>query len=215
MELAVRLLKLVAGVVPKSTAVGLPRDVPWMITVVPPASGAELGRTALTAAGAGAAAMSDAGVVQVPVTADRNRTSDVQTSRSLVVPVETDGAGDPVPLVKLTADPGALIGGWLATITVEGIVNVTGWVAGVAPVAVTDAFTVPERVSPLIELARVPKVNSSAKLERVNLAPAAGTVGLRDPVTTRPVSVSGTGLPATVKLAGRREGRRCRLPPGW
>jgi hypothetical protein len=105
----------------------------------------------------------------------------------LLVPVETAGGGDPVPLVKLTADPGAVMGGWLATITVEGMVNVTGWVAGVAPLAVTAAVTVPLRVSPLMSLERLPKEKSSAKLVRVNLAPAAGAAGLRDPVMTRPL----------------------------
>jgi hypothetical protein len=168
-----------------------------MTTVVPPASGPELGRTALTDAGAGAAAISDAGVLHVPVTFPMPPL--MVKFRSLVVPVETDGTGDPVPLVKLTADPGALIGGWLATITVEGMVNVTGWVAGVAPLAVTDAFTVPERVSPLMALERLPKVKSSAKLLRLNLAPAAGDVGFKDPVTTRPLMAWLTGLPATIR----------------
>ncbi len=51
-ELSVRPLKLSAATPPKVTAVGLPRKVPWMITVVPPASGPELGRTAFTDAGA-------------------------------------------------------------------------------------------------------------------------------------------------------------------
>jgi hypothetical protein len=117
----------------------------------------------------------------------------------LLVPVETAGGGDPVPLVKLTADPAALIGGWLATITVEGMVKVTGWVTGVAPLAVTAAVTVPERVSPLMSAERLPKVKSSAKLLRVNLPWAAGSVGLKDPVTTRPLIVSSVVLPATFK----------------
>jgi len=45
MESLVRLLKLVAGTPPKVTAVGPDRLMPWMITVLPPLSGPELGRT--------------------------------------------------------------------------------------------------------------------------------------------------------------------------
>jgi hypothetical protein len=129
-----------------------------MITVVPPARGAELGRTAVTEAGAGAAAMTNLGEVHVPVTVPMGP---LMCRSNVVLPeVDTEGTGDPVPFVKLTADPGALIGGWLATITVGGMVNVTFWLAGVAPLAVTADVTVPERVSPMMASARLPKLKS-------------------------------------------------------
>jgi hypothetical protein len=134
--------------------------------------------------------MTFAGMVQVPVICPI--APEIVRFRLAAVPVDTDGVGDPEPAVKLTAEPGATRGGWLATIFVAGMVKVTGWVAGVAPVAVTDPVTVPERVSPTIALERAPNVNFWAKLVRVNFCPAAGAAGLREPVIARPVSVSGT-----------------------
>jgi hypothetical protein len=44
-EVLVLLVKLVAGTPPNVTAVGPDRLVPWMVTVVPPLNGPELGRT--------------------------------------------------------------------------------------------------------------------------------------------------------------------------
>jgi hypothetical protein len=90
-----------------------------MVTVVPPARGAAFGRTAVTDAGAGAAAMTFGGVVQVPVTLP---IVVIVRFRLTLGPVDTDGTGDPVPAVKLTADPVAVMGGWFATTTVEGMV---------------------------------------------------------------------------------------------
>ena len=48
MEVLVLPVKLVAATPPKVTAVGLDRLAPWIVTVLPPARGPELGRTALT-----------------------------------------------------------------------------------------------------------------------------------------------------------------------
>jgi hypothetical protein len=45
MEVLVLPVKLVAGTPPNVTAVGPDRLVPWMVTVVPPLSGPEFGRT--------------------------------------------------------------------------------------------------------------------------------------------------------------------------
>jgi hypothetical protein len=142
--------------------------------------------------------MTFGGTVQVPVTLPTGTGPVMVMLRFEAVPVDTDGGGDPLPAVKLTAEPGAVMGGWLATINVEGMVKVTGWLAGVAPAAVTAPVTVPEMVSPTIALARVPKLNCSAKLVRVNVLPAAGAAGLSEPVTTRGPTGSDIGAPPPI-----------------
>jgi hypothetical protein len=48
---ALTTMKLVAGFVPKSTAVAPVKPVPWTVTVVPPGSGPALGLTPVTLVG--------------------------------------------------------------------------------------------------------------------------------------------------------------------
>jgi hypothetical protein len=65
-----------------------------------------------------------------------------------VPPVETEIGVVPSPAVKLVADPVATITGSLTETVVVGMVNVTLWLAGVAPVAVTVPTKDPEIEAP-------------------------------------------------------------------
>ena len=131
----------VPGFAPKSTALAPVRNVPTTVTVLPPASGPELGSTAPTEVWGAATeveAMATAGLVQVSVTG-KGRPTTVRVSVPLAAAV-TDADPAALPAVKLSAGPLAvsLVPAAGLGIDVAGTVSVVAWVAGVAPETETD-----------------------------------------------------------------------------
>jgi hypothetical protein len=126
-----------------------------MVTEDPPARGPELGRTALmvpAGTAIGAVAIWFTGWVQPPEMGALPLTDALRVALA-VVETDTDVAPELFAVNEPVITPGESSGigaVGVAGTAVEGMVNVTGKVEGVAPDADTVPVIVPEKVSPLI-----------------------------------------------------------------
>ena len=170
------------GTPPKATVAAPVKNVPTTVTVLPPAKGPELGRTAETAvwgADTEVEATTVAGLVQLRWTVPTPPTLRVKVP---MVPMETEALPAALPAVKVIGEPVAssTVPGAGVPMWVGGTVRLPVVVAGVAPVAVKVVWYVPVIV----------------------LLAAARKSGLVGRVTLRPTSVNWNDLPG-VTLAGR------------